>query len=286
MSKIGLDEQASAPATPDSGKTIIYVKTDGNLYQKDDAGTETNLTAGGGATIELDNLGTTALNADLLFDTDDTYDIGSTTKRIAHIWAEKINASQEIECYNDSGSEITTEQLVYVSGYDNGTDLPEISLSDHDAAGAAHTIGITQAAIANGASGHILILGVATYPTTGMGVGDALYVSDTAGSATNTRPTTGHIMRVGDVIKVGASGIGRILISMTGAVQIDDPVNVSSANVSNPPTDAELDSEYGTPASVGNGFISLLDDNAADINVYLVASNGTSWWYTALTKAT
>src|SRR3990167_8467245 len=34
---------------------------------------------GGGATIELDNLGTTAINASLLFDTDATYDIGSST---------------------------------------------------------------------------------------------------------------------------------------------------------------------------------------------------------------
>jgi hypothetical protein len=63
-------------------------------------------------------------------------------------------------------------------------------------------------------------------------------------------------------------------------------LNTSNANVSNPPTDAELDSAFGTPASVGNGFAALLDDNGADTNVYLVASNGTSWFYTALTKAT
>lgn len=62
-------------------------------------------------------------------------------------------------------------------------------------------------------------------------------------------------------------------------------IDTSDANVSSPPTDAELDSEFGTPAAVGNGFVALLDDNGADTNVYLVASNGTSWWYTALTKA-
>lgn len=63
-------------------------------------------------------------------------------------------------------------------------------------------------------------------------------------------------------------------------------LETSSANVSNPPTDAELDAEFGTPATVGDGFVALLDDNGADANVYLVGSNGTSWWYTALTKAT
>ena len=60
---------------------------------------------------------------------------------------------------------------------------------------------------------------------------------------------------------------------------------LSTANTSNPPSDGELDTAFGTPATVGSGFTALLDDNGADTNVYLVMSNGTSWWYTALTKA-
>jgi hypothetical protein len=54
-----IDEHASAPATPASGKVILYAKADGNLYQKDDAGLETSLVGvskgaawdGGGAAI-------------------------------------------------------------------------------------------------------------------------------------------------------------------------------------------------------------------------------------------
>lgn len=38
-----LAEQASAPSTPISGYGVIYVKTDGNLYFKNDAGIETLL---------------------------------------------------------------------------------------------------------------------------------------------------------------------------------------------------------------------------------------------------
>lgn len=38
-----LVEQASSLATPASGFGIIYVKTDGNLYFKNDSGTETQL---------------------------------------------------------------------------------------------------------------------------------------------------------------------------------------------------------------------------------------------------
>lgn len=39
--------EISAPATPASGRARLYVKTDGHLYLKDDAGTETDLTGGG-----------------------------------------------------------------------------------------------------------------------------------------------------------------------------------------------------------------------------------------------
>ncbi len=42
-------EEQTAPATPASGDVIIYAKTDGKVYSKDDAGTEYDLTAGSGS---------------------------------------------------------------------------------------------------------------------------------------------------------------------------------------------------------------------------------------------
>jgi hypothetical protein len=39
-----LKEQASSLATPSSGYAVMYCKTDGHLYFKNDAGTETQLT--------------------------------------------------------------------------------------------------------------------------------------------------------------------------------------------------------------------------------------------------
>jgi hypothetical protein len=63
-------------------------------------------------------------------------------------------------------------------------------------------------------------------------------------------------------------------------------IRVSTANTSNPPTDAQLDAEFGTPATVGAGFLALLDDNGGGANVYLVSSDGTNWWHVTLTKAT
>ena len=43
MSHILADENAIAPGTPSSGKSIIYPKSDGLWYSKDDAGTETSM---------------------------------------------------------------------------------------------------------------------------------------------------------------------------------------------------------------------------------------------------
>lgn len=40
--------EVTAPATPASGKVVIYAKSDGLVYSKDDAGTETVVTGGGG----------------------------------------------------------------------------------------------------------------------------------------------------------------------------------------------------------------------------------------------
>lgn len=63
-------------------------------------------------------------------------------------------------------------------------------------------------------------------------------------------------------------------------------VTVSTADVTNPPTDAELDAAFGTPATVGAGFIGVVNDNNGDTNCYFVFSTGASWFYVAGTKAT
>lgn len=45
MSEIIVSENASAPSTPDTGTVSLYAKTDSNLYYKNDAGTETQISA-------------------------------------------------------------------------------------------------------------------------------------------------------------------------------------------------------------------------------------------------
>lgn len=61
---------------------------------------------------------------------------------------------------------------------------------------------------------------------------------------------------------------------------------VSTADVSSPPSDAELDSAFGAPGTVGSGFVGIVDDNGSGTASYVVWSDGSNWWYAAGTKAT
>lgn len=111
-----------------------------------------------------------------------------------------------------------------------------------------------------------------TIDVTAWAPGDYLTVEvDQVGSTTPGADLTVHVACSENV---GGGGGGVV-----------DRLSVSTANVSNPPTDAELDTTFGTPNVVGTGFVRLLDDAGADSNVYLIVSNGVSWWHVALTKA-
>ena len=51
------------------------------------------------------------------------------------------------------------------------------------------------------------------------------------------------------------------------------------------PTDAELDSAFGTPASLGRGFIGTVDDADADARMFLCVTSDAGWYFTLMTKA-
>lgn len=61
--------------------------------------------------------------------------------------------------------------------------------------------------------------------------------------------------------------------------------SIREDNTANPPTNAQLDTAFGTPESVGNGFVGLLEDAGAGAAVYLCIARNSDWWYATLTKA-
>jgi hypothetical protein len=182
-----------------------------------------NLGSGGGsgANTALSNLASVAINTSLVSDTDNTDDLGSASIQWKDIWAKSSYANTVAAAYNNSGGTIATEQVVYISGHNAGTDEPTIALADRDSGATAYAVGITQASINNAASGRIVTQGIATYPTTGMTAGDLLYLSSTAGGLTNTKPTSGYLQLVAVVIEVGGTGAGRILFVPQAPLDLD-----------------------------------------------------------------
>lgn len=59
----------------------------------------------------------------------------------------------------------------------------------------------------------------------------------------------------------------------------------STANVSSPPTDAELDTAFGAASTLPGGFIGVVDDNNAHTTIWLCVAVGGVWGYEQLTIA-
>lgn len=62
-------------------------------------------------------------------------------------------------------------------------------------------------------------------------------------------------------------------------------VGYSTNNVGNPPSDTDIDSAFGIPATVGNGFVGVINDNDGDADIWLCVAVGDVWGYEQLTVA-
>ncbi len=59
----------------------------------------------------------------------------------------------------------------------------------------------------------------------------------------------------------------------------------SVANVNDTtPTAAELTGTFGSPATLGRGFVATVDDNDGDTNGYIVWTSDASWYFLKGTK--
>lgn len=115
-------------------------------------------------------------------------------------------------------------------------------------------------------------------------VGNAGDVIIGDGTLRTTRPHTASKVDLGNATYPFNEGVFSGLLNANGGVV----TAFSTDDVTNPPTDAELDTAFGTPTSLADGFIGILDDNALGANVYLcVALNHDTdeWWFASLTKA-
>lgn len=75
---------------------------------------------------------------------------------------------------------------------------------------------------------------------------------------------------------------GKVNASNAGFRTIVATDNISTAST---PTDAELDTAFGTPATVGSGFVGILDDNDAGTDVHICFTDGSAWFFVQGTLA-
>lgn len=210
---------AGVPDTPPTDYVGLYNNA-GVLYWITDAGVTTSIASGTGdlkadgtipltANWDVGSFKITAqqLESDVATGTAPLV-VASTTQvdNLTSEWTSKALAVVE-PCRNESGAPLTKGTPVYISGYSVGQDLILVTGADADSASTMPCIGLVAADIGNNANGYVVIEGdINGVDTSTYTVGDALYVSGTAGALTATRPTgTALIQEVAVVLRVHAT---------------------------------------------------------------------------------
>lgn len=145
----------------------------------------------------------------------------------------QIGQENVVLAYNGSGSTITNGQIVAVAGAQG--QRPSIVLADADSEPlSAATLGVATENIANGAEGFVTTFGVIRgIDTSAFTPGDDVYLSQTAGAFTATRPSApAHTVFMGWVIKSNASS-GEIFLNINNGWELDELHNVKITNVQN-----------------------------------------------------
>lgn len=139
-----------------------------------------------------------------------------------------LQLGQEQLClvYNNTGSTITNGSVVAVTGAQG--QRPSVVLADADSEPlSANTLGIATEDIANGAEGFVTTFGfVRGINTSAITAGAPIYLSQTAGGFTATRPSApAHTVALGWVIKSNASS-GEIFVNINNGWELDELHNV------------------------------------------------------------
>lgn len=169
-----------------------------------------------------------------------------------------IGRSNTVRVYNASGATIPKGSVVAVNGAQG--QRPSVVLADADSEPlSAATLGVAAEAIAAGTEGIVSTFGVvAGLDTSAFTAGSHIYLSQTAGGLTATRPSApAHTVFIGWVLHVNASS-GRIFININNGWELDELHNVLISS----PTSGQL----------------LIHDQAAGVwkNASLTAGTGVS----------
>lgn len=138
----------------------------------------------------------------------------------------QVGQENVVLSYNGTGSTLTIGKIVAVVGAQG--QRPSIALADADSESlSAATLGVVTESIANGAEGFVTTFGVIRgFDTSAFTAGDPVYLSQTAGSFTATRPAApAHTVFMGWVVKSHASS-GEVFLNINNGWELDELHNV------------------------------------------------------------
>lgn len=112
-------------------------------------------------------------------------------------------------------------------------------------------------------------------------IGSDVLIGDST-SQISLRPETDTKVDIGEAALRFRNGF------LSGFLQAEGGIITvySEDDIADPPTDANLDAAFGTPAALGPGFIGIIDDNSGDTDVWICFTNDVSWFYLQGIKAT
>lgn len=133
------------------------------------------------------------------------------------------DVSEEVNCSNRTGTAIAKGSAVYLIGAHG--DVPEIALADASGEStAARTLGIAVESIPDAGVGRVCFSGLLTgINTQSLTEGALVWLSETAGELTSTRPTQpAHGVFMGVCVKQAPGGAGRLFVSVSNGQELDE----------------------------------------------------------------
>jgi len=198
-----------------------------------------------------------------------------------------VHISQDLifKVINNTGSTIPNGSPVYITSTSSGQTYPNVALARADVAATSAVIGLTNGAIANGATGYVSSQGtIDNVNTSTFTVGQVLYLSPySAGQLMNTVPPTGITVQVGVATYIDSSA-GHIYVKQTTPLAVPASIITGTLGVDHGGTGATTLTGYvkgsGTSAMTASSTIPTTDLSGTITNAQLANSaitiNGTS----------
>ncbi len=152
-----------------------------------------------------------------------------TNKTFASFTNSIMADALHLEVRNTSGSEMTKGNVVFISGYNIGQDLPTVDLADANGSATFPVVGLIQETISNNANGRVCVSGrMSGLDTSSFTAGDMIYMSETAGEF-STKPTAAasEVQSIGSVLRSNAS---QGVVEIIGAFRTNDNPNKSTTD--------------------------------------------------------